>query len=81
MGHRLKIDKATLWKFVSAVELVIAVTVIKLDLFIPTLVILAICAISLLARGNGVRALGFKMHHDSTMLQSDFGPLSVPSID
>jgi membrane protease YdiL (CAAX protease family) len=53
-------NKVTLWKIVSAVELVIATTVILLDLFIPTLVILAICAISLLARGDGFKALGFK---------------------
>jgi len=53
-------NKDSLWKIVSAVELVIAVIVIALDLFIPTLVLLGVCAISLLARRQGIRTVGFK---------------------
>lgn len=49
-----------LWKIITALELVIAATVILLDLFIPTLVILGIMALSLLVRRERLATLGFK---------------------
>jgi membrane protease YdiL (CAAX protease family) len=48
------------WRIVSLVELIVAIIVIALDLLIPTLVLLAVCAITTLARRQGIRSLGFK---------------------
>ena len=48
------------WNLVTVVELIMAALVIWLDLFIPTLVILAVCAISMLVRKERLSALGFK---------------------
>jgi membrane protease YdiL (CAAX protease family) len=53
-------DRTLFWKIVTTVELVLAVVVILLDWFIPTLVILVICAISLVARKQGLGSLGLK---------------------
>lgn len=53
-------DKNTLWRIITAVELVIAVAVIILDLFIPTIIILGIIVISLLIRREKISTLGFK---------------------
>jgi len=53
-------NRESIWTFVAVVELVIAAFVIYLDLFIPTLIILALCAVSLLARKEGMSTLGFK---------------------
>lgn len=53
-------DRDAFWRAASAVELIVAFTAIVLDLFIPTLVILAIAGLTLVARGNGIRSLGFK---------------------
>ncbi len=53
-------DKNTLWRIIAAVELVIAVAVIILDLFIPTIIILGIIVISLLIRRQKISTLGFK---------------------
>jgi hypothetical protein len=50
----------TFWKIVSAVELLLAIAVILLDLFIPTLVILGLIVLSLLIRRENISALGFK---------------------
>lgn len=47
-------------KIISAVELVIAVLVIILDLWIPTLVILALVAVSFVVRKEKFSSLGFK---------------------
>ena len=52
--------KTTVWKIITAIELVVAAAVILLDLFIPTLVILGIIALSLLLRRESIRSLGFK---------------------
>ena len=50
----------TIWKLITILEIVAAVTVILLDLFIPTLVILGMSAISLLVRRESIDSLGFK---------------------
>ncbi|MDW5562079.1 MAG: type II CAAX endopeptidase family protein [Methanomassiliicoccus sp.] len=52
--------KDAAWRIVSVAELIIAIVVIALDLFVPTLVLLAVCAVTTLARGQGVRSLGFR---------------------
>jgi hypothetical protein len=39
-------DRENVWKLISIVELLIAGTVVVLDLFIPTIIILVIIAIS-----------------------------------
>ena len=49
-----------LWRIVSVVEVVVASTVILLDLFIPTIVILGIIILSLLMRKESIAVLGFK---------------------
>ena len=53
-------NKDTLWKIITAIELIIAAAVIILDLFIPTIIILGIIAISLLIRREKISILGFK---------------------
>jgi membrane protease YdiL (CAAX protease family) len=53
-------NRDLMWRIVSVIELIIAIIVIALDLFIPTLVLLAVCAITTLARRQGVISLGFK---------------------
>lgn len=50
----------TLWKIITILELVLAAAVILLDLFIPTLVILGLMAISLLIRRESITVMGFK---------------------
>jgi uncharacterized protein len=50
------------WKIITAIEIIVAAVVIILDLFIPTLVVLAIIIISLLIRRESVISLGFKKH-------------------
>ena len=51
--------KDDLIKLVSVIELIIAAVVIILDVFMPTLVILALIAISFLLRREKVSSLGF----------------------
>ena len=53
-------NKDTLWKIITAIELVITAAVIILDLFIPTIIILGIIVISLLIRREKISILGFK---------------------
>jgi len=53
-------NRDLVWRVVSVIELIVAIIVIALDLLIPTLVLLAVCAITTLARRQGVRSLGFK---------------------
>lgn len=53
-------ENKTLWKIITVVELVVAVAVLLLDLFVPTLVILAMIFVSLLIRREHIRSLGFK---------------------
>lgn len=48
------------WKIISLIELLIAISVILLDLFIPTIIILGILIISLLIRKEKLSSLGFK---------------------
>jgi membrane protease YdiL (CAAX protease family) len=48
------------WRIVAGIELALASAMIVLDLFIPTLLVLGLCAISLLARKDGIRTLGFR---------------------
>lgn len=50
----------TVWKIIAAIEIAVAAVVILLDLFIPTLVILGLIALSLLIRREHIRSLGFK---------------------
>jgi uncharacterized protein len=61
-------DRARFWNMVTVVELAIAIAVIALDWFVPTIVILAICAISLAARRQGLGSIGFRrMEHPLRM--------------
>ena len=53
-------DTKNIWRVVTVVEITIAVAVIILDLFIPTIVILGMIAISLLVRREGIVSLGFR---------------------
>jgi uncharacterized protein len=53
-------DSKTFWKIITLVELIAAVVVILLDLFLPTLVILGMIFLSLLVRREHIRSLGFK---------------------
>lgn len=53
-------DRQHVWKLVSIVELLIASAVIILDLFIPTIIILGIIAISLLIRKEKLQTFGFR---------------------
>ncbi|MGD9780412.1 CPBP family intramembrane glutamic endopeptidase [Methanomethylovorans sp.] len=53
-------DREKVWKLISIVELLIAGTVIVLDLFIPTIIILGIIAVSLLIRKEKLQTLGFR---------------------
>lgn len=48
------------WKIITITEVVAAVIVVLLDLFIPTLVILGMTVVSLLIRREKVAVLGFK---------------------
>jgi hypothetical protein len=53
-------DTKSVWKIVTVVEFVAAAVVILLDLFLPTLVILAMLAVSLLIRREPIAVVGFK---------------------
>lgn len=53
-------DRDNVWKIVSLLELAVAATVIYLDLLIPTLVVLGLCAVSLLVRKENLSTLGLK---------------------
>ena len=53
-------DTKNIWRVIAVVEITIAVAVIILDLFIPTIVILGMIAISLLVRREGIVSLGFR---------------------
>ena len=55
-----KLDGENVWKLISIVELLIAGTVIALDLFIPTIIILGIIAVSFLIRKEKLQTLGFR---------------------
>ncbi len=48
------------WRTISLIEFITAALVIIFDLFVPTIVILGIAAISLLVRKEKLSALGFK---------------------
>lgn len=48
------------WRIVAVIELALASAMIVLDLLIPTLLVLGLCAVSLIVRRDGVRTLGFK---------------------
>jgi membrane protease YdiL (CAAX protease family) len=52
--------KETGWKIIAAVEIILAGIVIVLDWFIPTVIVLGIIAISLLARREKIAVLGFR---------------------
>lgn len=52
----------TTWKLITILEIIAVVTVVLLDLFIPTLVILGMSVISLLVRRENIASLGFKRH-------------------
>jgi len=53
-------NRDDIWMLISFVELAVAAVVIYLDLLIPTLVILGLCAISLVVRKEKITVLGFK---------------------
>ena len=48
------------WKIITIVELVAAAAVVLMDLFLPTLVILGMTALSLLIRREKITVLGFR---------------------
>lgn len=49
-----------LWRIVAAVEVVLAVAAVLLDLLVPTLVLLALAAVSLAVRRQGLGTLGLR---------------------
>jgi membrane protease YdiL (CAAX protease family) len=49
-----------LWRMVAAVEVALAVVAVLLDLFVPTLVLLGLAAVSLAARRQGLGTLGLR---------------------
>lgn len=53
-------DRENVWKLISIVELMVAGTVIIMDLFIPTIIILGIIAVSFLIRKEKLQTLGFR---------------------
>ncbi len=53
-------NRMTIWTLITVLELLIAIVVVVRDLFLPTIVILALAAISLLIRRQGPSSLGFK---------------------
>lgn len=53
-------NKNTIWTVVTILELIAAVVVIALDLFIPTILILVLMAVSLLIRRENISTIGFK---------------------
>ncbi|MEW5870790.1 MAG: CPBP family intramembrane glutamic endopeptidase [Chloroflexota bacterium] len=50
----------TRWKIITGIEFALAAAVILFDFFIPTLVILGMIAVSLLARRENLACLGFR---------------------
>jgi len=48
------------WTWITAAEIALAITAVVLDLFIPTLVILALMAVSLLIRRQRLSSVGFQ---------------------
>jgi membrane protease YdiL (CAAX protease family) len=53
-------NRDEVWKIISLLELIVAAVVIYLDLLMPTLVILGLCALSLIARKEKLSVIGFK---------------------
>ncbi|BCY16667.1 hypothetical protein hrd7_05160 [Leptolinea sp. HRD-7] len=53
-------NKKTVWTIISIVELIAAIVVIMLDLFIPAVVIVALMVVSLIIRREHIRTMGFK---------------------
>jgi len=49
-----------IWMIITIIELILAAVVIVLDLFIPTIIILVLMAVSLIIRREHIRSLGFK---------------------
>jgi membrane protease YdiL (CAAX protease family) len=48
------------WRWIAAVEVAVVVAVVALDLVIPTLVVLVLLAVSLLARREGLGSIGLR---------------------
>jgi hypothetical protein len=53
-------NKKTVWTIITIVELIAAIVVIMLDLFIPAVVIVALMVVSLIIRREHIRTVGFK---------------------
>lgn len=53
-------DTKLIWKIVTMIELIAATVVVLFDLFLPSLVILAMVIVSLLIRREGPASLGFQ---------------------
>lgn len=53
-------NRDEVWKIVSLLELIVAAIVIYLDLLIPTLIVLGLCALSLIVRREKLSVLGLK---------------------
>lgn len=66
----------SVWKIITVVELVAAMAVVMMDLFIPTLVILGMIVVSLLIQREHITVLGFK-RPQSWFRMAGFAFLSV----
>lgn len=51
------------WRWVAAVEVLLATVVVLLDLLVPSLVLVALAAVSLLVRRRGPASLGLRRWH------------------
>jgi len=60
MAYNRPMKNTRFWKLLSALELALAIAAVVLDLFIPTIVLLGLLFLSLLARREKLSVLGFK---------------------
>lgn len=65
------------WKTISLIELLISVSVILLNLFIPTIIILGIMIISLLIRKEKISSLGFKKTENALSMAANIFLLMI----
>jgi uncharacterized protein len=59
-GEETTASKVGQWRLIAAVEVVLAATAVLLDIGIPTLVLLAMAVVSLIARRQGVGSIGLR---------------------
>lgn len=73
-GEGATASKVGLWRVIAAVEVVLAATAVLLDLGIPTLVLLAMAVVSLIARRQGAGSVGLRrLAHPIRMAAEVFG--------